>query len=441
MRKISLQIIFIILAIGPTLGLLPAAYGATQADVLDKIVAIVNSHIITSSELDKQVQLAQHDLDAQKIPAPGAGELRNHVLERLIDTHLQLDLAKNLDILASDQEITSAIKSLEKTHHLSHTQVLAELKAQGISYAEYKKNIKNQIILQKLQKQQISDKVQLDDKEVKQTLNTIRDQTNKLEEIRLNHILIALPETPSPQEVMAARRKAEDIVAQLRKGGDFAQAALRYSDAENTMQQGWDWGWRQALSLPSVFVENLKAMKPGEISNPFRTGNGFHILKLVDSRSRATHQYVQEAKVRHILLLTPTPASKQVVLNKIQQIHSQLAMGASFTDIAIALSEDPVSASKGGELDWVSPGDLPPRLERTIQQLKIGAISKPIHSQIGWHILQVEARRQIDLAKHKQLIQAKNIVFQKTFDKAMDKWLIELRANGYIKIFTKNVVS
>lgn len=409
------------------------SYATEVQTPLDSIVAIVNDHIITATELQRHVVLTKQQLAAQKLPIPSHTLLRHQVLQHLIDTEIQLDVAHNMDMKVSDHEVDLTINNILRDNHINRKQFTKELSQEGISYKQYRENIKKQLLVNKLQRQQVANNIILDQQQVEKTAAKIHRQSKNIAEYHIQHILLPLSEEPSSDEVHQAKLLAGKIVKELKSGANFKKLAIAHSRAPDAMQGG-DWGWRKAMSLPSVFVKALSKMKAGAISNPIRTGNGYHILKYIAKRDLNSHKYSTKKRLRHILLLTPKPAARSIVLEKIKKIRARLKMGTSFAEVAMAHSEDPISATKGGDLGWIGQGELPPKLQRIADHLKVGEISRPVHTALGWHILQVTDVSRTDLAHKQQMMQAKDIVFHKSFDKAMQTWLKQLRENAYIKI-------
>ena len=408
-----------------------AAHAADQA--LDRIVAIVNDQVITASELSDQLAIARSELARQNISLPAESALRKQVLQHMIDTDLQLQLAKNLGVSVADSQVESEIRDIAKRNHVSVAELQRHIVASGINFAEYKAQIKKQLTVMTLQQQEVSHQVSISDAEIQAVLEKLKQHNHQLETYHLQHILISLPDTPNPTQVTAAETQAQRVIDAFHKGQDFNKLAIAHSSGANALSGG-DWGWRKAVELPDIFLKAVEKLKPGEISPPIRTGNGFHIIRLVAKRSHSTQHYLTETHVRHILLQQSSPADATQAKQTIKTIREKLHQGVSFSQLAKTYSQDPNSAPKGGDLGWIHEGMVTPQFQAAMDKLGSGEISEPVKTSYGWHIIQVLGRRKVDEDQAMQKARAKAMVFQRKFEQALQSWLQTLRAQSYIKI-------
>ncbi|MBS0310187.1 MAG: peptidylprolyl isomerase, partial [Proteobacteria bacterium] len=251
-------------------------------------------------------------------------------------------------------------------------------------------------------------------------------------EYNFAHILVTVPENASPEQIQARHARAEDIVAQLAKGADFAQMSASYSDASNALQGG-EFGWRASGKIPTLFADALKSMQPGQISPILRSSNGFHILKLIDKRGLDATLTVTQTHARHILIKTNELTSEADARNRLLQLKERIENGAKFEDMARLQSED-ASASKGGDLGWINPGDTVPEFEKAMNALKPGQISDPIQTPFGWHLIQVLERRNQDVTQERQKLLARQAIRERKGDEAFQDWVRQIRDAAYVEI-------
>jgi peptidyl-prolyl cis-trans isomerase SurA len=242
---------------------------------------------------------------------------------------------------------------------------------------------------------------------------------------------VIVPEQASPEQIDAKRRRAEEALKQINGGADFGQVAAGFSDAPDALKGG-DMGWRAPARLPSVFAEPVRGMKRGEVSGLLRSASGFHIVKLLDVRSRNQPTVVEQTRARHVLIKVNEITSESEAKVKIDRIKDRLDSGAKFEDQAKLNSED-ASSAKGGDLGWISPGDTVPEFEQAMAKLKPGEISAPVRSQFGWHVIQVTERRTQDVTAERQREQARQAMRQRKSEEAFQDWVRQVRDRAYVE--------
>ena len=306
------------------------------------------------------------------------------------------------------------------------------MEREGIPFAKYRADIRNEITIQRLREREVEGRVSVTDAEVDHLLATQEAQAGGEIEYRLAHILVLVPEQASPDQIDVRQRRAETALAQVRSGTDFSQVAAGFSDAPDALPGG-SLGWRTPARLPTVFADPVRRMKPGDVSPVLRSASGFHIVKLLETRSRNAPTVIEQTHLRHILVKVNETTSNDEAKIKIERIRERIEQGAKFEDQAKANSED-ASAAKGGDLGWVSPGDTVPDFEQAMNRLKLGELSGPVRTPFGWHIIQVEERRTQDITKERAREQARQALRQRKSDEAFQDWVRQTRDRSYVEI-------
>ena len=407
------------------------ASSTPERQVLDQIVAVVNDDVIMRSELDAAIKDISAQLKAKNTPLPPRPVLEKQVLEKLILEHLQLQLADANGIKIDDLTLNNKLQEIARENGVSLTDFRAVLEREGYDYNAFRENIRRQLTIAKLRQQMVGNRITASEQEVDNLLATLKSSQTGSIEYHLAHILVATPDAASEAQIEAARRKADAIVAKLRAGADFTQTAIAESDAPTALEGG-DIGWRSAGQLPSLFVDPVKEMKPGDIHDPIRSPSGFHIIKLVEQRGDERH-IVNQTHVRHILIKTDTVHTNEAVKARMDQLELRLKAGEDFATLAKANSQDTLSAAKGGDLGWVNPGDLVPKFEEVMNNTAVGQISQPFKTEFGWHILQVLARREHDSTEEYKRSQAQQLIRKRKGDEELFLWLRRLRDEAYVE--------
>jgi peptidyl-prolyl cis-trans isomerase SurA len=402
-----------------------------ERQVLNQIVAVVNDDVIMRSELDAAIKEVSAQLRDKGTPLPPQPVLDKQVLEKLILEHLQLQLADANGIKIDDITLNNKLQEIAKDNGVSLTDFRAVLEREGYDYGTFRENIRHQLTIAKLRQQMVGSRISASDQEVDNLLASLEaSQTGNIE-YHLAHILIATPDAASEEQIRAARQKADAIVAKLRAGADFTQTAIADSDAPTALEGG-DIGWRSAGQLPSLFVDPVKEMQPGDIHDPIRSPSGFHIIKLVEQRGDERH-IVNQTHVRHILLKTDAVHTNETVKARMDQLEIRLRGGEDFATLAKSNSQDTLSAAKGGDLGWVNPGDLVPKFEEVMNSTAPGQISQPFETEFGWHILQVLERREHDSTEEYKRSQARQLIRKRKGDEELFLWLRRLRDEAYVE--------
>ncbi|OIQ86700.1 chaperone SurA precursor [mine drainage metagenome] len=419
---------FFLLASGPATADQPADSKVAQ---IDRIVAVVDREVITLSELQNRIKTVLKQLEQQGVAAPPQDVLEKQVLERMIGDRLQLQLAAQTGLRVDDAQLDKTIERIADQNKLNMTEFRQELEKEGISFRKFREDIRNEIILARLREREVDNRITVTDAEIDNFLAMQASRHEAPDEFEIAHILVRAPEEGSPEELQKLRAKAELALKQLQDGADFAKVSASYSDTPNALEGG-QLGWKTATQIPALFLDALKNMKPGEISPILRSPNGFHILKLINRRGGSSPLVVQQTHVRHILIKTSEIVSDADAKHRLDDLKERLDNGGNFEELARQYSEDG-TASKGGDLGWVNPGDTVPEFEKAMNALKPGEISEPVHSPFGWHIIQVLERRSQDMAKDSARLKARQEIKARKSDEAYQDWLRELRDSAYIE--------
>jgi peptidyl-prolyl cis-trans isomerase SurA len=399
---------------------------------LDSIVAVVNDEVITHSELERQVDLTIPQLQSKGTPIPPRPVLERQVLEQLVLQRLELQRAKQLGIQVDDATLTQALTNIAQRNGLTLDNLAKAVEAQGMNFENFRKDTRNQLIVSRLQAQEVVKNIKVTDQEIDRFLAKDSNQLLDRTEVRLSHILVVVPEGASPDVVAKAQKKAKDLVKRLRAGADFAQVARRYSGGRQT-SEGGDLGWFKMAEVPTLVQDLARTMAKGQVSDPLRSPSGFHIIKLTDVKY-ATPDVVTQTHARHILIRTNELVSDADAKRRLEQLRMRILGGADFATLARANSDDTGSALKGGDLGWLNPGDTVPDFEKQMNQLAPGEISQPFKTSFGWHIVQVLGRRRQDTTKEMMRSKARQLIRERKAQQAIDAWLQRLRAEAYVQI-------
>ena len=396
------------------------------AETLEQIVAVVNDEVVLASELEREMRTVRQQLQQRNIRPPSREVLEEQVLDRLITQRLQLQMAQRTRIRVDDVTLNRALQDIASRNNLSLEQFRDVLERDGIEYAAFREDIRDEITISRLQQRQVQQQVQVTDEEIENHLDNLRARGALDEEYHLGHILVAVPEAASPDEVAQAREKATALRRQLvEEGADFARLAASESDGQNALEGG-DLGWRRGGRLPDAFNDALRDLETGQVSAVVRSPSGFHLLKLEERRTTGGETEVQ-TRARHILL------TGEDARQRLERLRQRLLNGADFADLASEHSEDPGSAENGGDLGWVGSGALVPAFEEAMQGLNPGEVSEPVETRFGWHLIRVEDRRQQAAGLESRRNEARQLIRQRKSEEVIDRWLRRLRAEAYIE--------
>lgn len=410
----------------------------TQAEpvLIDYIVAVVNDEVITYSALQQDTKIIVQESERKNLTLPSTEELEKQVLDNMILTTLQLQAAKNTGISISDNELNETLLNVAKKENLDLEGLKKRLEDEGYDYESFRKSSLNQLIITRLTQREIISRINVSDREIDNFIANQEQQGAITAEYHLLHILIALPEAASPEEIDAKRKEAEAIVKKLREGDDFRRTAMGVSNSSQALEGG-DLGWLAVPQIPTVLVAMVNQLSVGEISDPIKDSSGFHIVKIAEKRN-TKQSVVTQTKARHILLKTNEAVSDDEVQTRLEQLKYRVDQGEDFAEVARANSEDSSSAFDGGLLDWITPGTMVPEFEEVMDNLSINEVSKPFKSRFGWHIVQVLERRQYDNTETALRMQATQYIKQRKAEEELQSWQRQLRDEAYIENRLRN---
>ena len=425
---LPMRLVTLLCAIFCTLGLL--SNGFAQSTELDRILVIVNDDVIVRSELETQLRLpppssssTQTDLDDK--------ERTRQVLEGLILVRLQLQVADQLGIAVSDSELNEAISKIAQRSNLGLSEFRDTLEREGYPFQAFRDNIRKEMLITRVRQRQIMGRIRVREHEIDDYLALPTNQPAT--EYRLSHILLALPEEEVSEKILLQKEKeARILIEKLENGEDFHQLARTVSDDEKA-RKGGDLGWRLEKDLPEIFRKSVVQLSVGEVSSLIRSARGLHLLLLTDKRGLKSVSKVVQTQARHILIHTNELVSDADAELRLERLRERIAQGEPFDDLARIHSDDRGSAIKDGQMGWLNPGDVVPSFEKVINALEINEISQPFHSRFGWHIVQVQARRNHDNSEQKRREKARKVLFERRATEEHQKWFAQLRNEAFIE--------
>lgn len=403
---------------------------AESAPVLavDRVVAVVNEDVITAHELAQQIRSVQQQLSQQGTAQPPQDVLQRQVLERMINERVLLQLAKQIGVRVDDAQLNQALQRIAAQNKLDAAGFRAALEKDGVNFARFREQIRNEIMIARLREREVDARVAVSDGEVNSFLQTYGGQAQ--DEYVLGHVLVQIPEQASPEQIAAARSKALKAQQELQQGKEFKQVAAAYSDAPDALQGGVL--QRKSGQLPGLFLDAVQKLPVGGVSEVLRSPNGFHVLTVINKTGQDEAMVVEQTHARHILIKPTEVLSDEEARAKLAQLRERIVNGSKFSELARLNSEDG-SASKGGDLGWISPGDTVPDFERAMNALKPGELSPPVRSPFGWHLIEVLERRQQDVTADRRKMQARMAIRERKADEAFQEFVRQQRDQAYIE--------
>lgn len=425
--KIAVSLVLI------TIALSNAKELSTTGEMLDGIAAIVNEGVVLKSQLQKEIKTITLRASQEDMQLPSEDIIQEQVLESLIVEEIQLQRAERIGLQLSDQILNSTIANISQQNNIPFEKLPEALAAEGIDYAEYRRDIRKNLILEQLRDIEVIRKITVSPREIDVCLEDFEDGVVSNSEYNLSHILISAPESATIEDFTTIEREAEDIHEQLIAGANFGEIAIEFSDSQTGLDGG-SLGWRKGSELPTIFSDIVKSLKVDEISRPYRTKSGFHIVKINDLRSTFSRSEVEQMKVRHILVVPNEIIDNETAKQKLTDAQREIQDGKNFSDIATILSEDPGSKDSGGDMGWVNPGTFVEEFENVAKNLEIGVVSEPFRSRFGWHILEVLGRRTHDNTEERKESICSNSIRNSKFTDEVELWLRRIRDEAYVEI-------
>ena len=427
-QSIALVLLAVAFSLPAHAQLLTPAASADQP--LDRIVAVVNDDVILQSELNDAVRSVQQQYASQPGQLPPVDVLQKQVLDRLILMRLQIQKAQDQSVHVSEADIDQAVNGVAEQNKITPEQLRTEVERTGGNYAQFRKQLADQIMVQRLHESVVHDSVAVSDSEIDNLLNS---PTYKAGEVHLAHIQISIPSGADAAVIKASQAKAAQAIAAIKGGMDFNAAAIRYSDAPDALDGG-DLGWRRMDEVPPAFADAVEAMKPGDVSPALQGPTGFHILKLIGQR-KADRKVVTEFHARQILIKPSELVSPAQAEQKAKDLYHRIVdKHEDFATLAKEYSKDDTTANVGGDMGWFPQDAAGAAIATQLGALKDNEVSQPFQSQAGWHILQRLGTRQSDMTDEIARNEARQAIGTRKSEQAYEDFLRDLRANAYINV-------
>jgi peptidyl-prolyl cis-trans isomerase SurA len=410
----------------------PAVVNAAppEAQEADYIVAVVGDGVITHTELRMRLDSALKQLQKQGTPLPARDVLERQMLERMIMERAQFAYAKESGLRIDDAQLDQAIGRIAANNKLSMQQFRVAILADGIDYADFRDEIRGEMIMARLREREVESRLVVSDSEIDNHLSS-QAVNGGGEEYQLAHILLRAPESVTPEQLQKLRQRGELALSRARAGENFAELTAAFSDAQDALQGG-DIGWRTLDRLPTLYAEAASRLQPGQVSALLRSAAGFHIVKLQGKRGGNAPASVMQTNARHILIRVNEVVSESEARHRLEVVRERIVNGLDFAEQARLLSQDG-SAAKGGDLGWLNPGDTVPEFERAMDALKPGELSPVVQSPFGMHLIQLVERRERDVSAERQRAVARQAIRERKLDDAYQDWLRQLRDRTYVE--------
>lgn len=405
---------------------------ALAAQSMDAIVAVVDEGVILESELVDKLTLVKRDLRQRGTKIPPDDVLVRQILESLIMDKIQEQMAERGGIKADEEMVRAQVQQIAERNRMTIDEFRQNLASEGFAYADFLDQVRKDIIIKRLRGSQVYSQIKVSEREVDNYLKEKGVSGGTDPDYLLGHILIATPRAASAEDVQKAKERADKLVADIKNGTDFRQAALTSSDDDQALKGG-DLGWRKKSQIPALFVEYVDKMKEGDLVGPIRSASGYHIIKLLGYKSGGGH-IVNKTKVRHILIKTTEVMDDEEAKQRLLNLRRRIENGEDFGTVARGHSDDRGSAIKGGELGWVQPGSLVPPFEDAMDRLKLNELSEPVQTQFGWHLIQVLERQQSADSGESERNKAKDEIFKRKAEEETELWMRRIRDEAYVEI-------
>ena len=402
-----------------------------QPKMVDGIVAIVNDDVVLASEVLERYDAVMQRLQAEGGEAPPKDAILEQILERLIVESIQLQEAEMRGVLVDDETLTNAVRDYAAQNGMDIDQFITALGSEGVSYRAFRDQVSRQLTLDRVQREVVNRRVYVTQQDIDELLASPFFAEQISDEYRIGHILLPVEQGADANEREAVQAQADAIVEQLREGADFAAMAVEHSSA-STALEGGDLGWRKASRLPSLFAEQVLALEIGGVAEPLGNASGFHIVKLLDKRG-ASQQTNSETLVRHILLEPSAIRSDDETRAAIEELRERIVDGEDFAALAVEHSDDPGSALAGGDLGWSTADGFVREFQEAMAGTEVDEVSPPFRTEFGWHILEVQGRREQDASDEARRDYAVRVLHAQRFDDGLQEWLKEIRDEAFVE--------
>jgi peptidyl-prolyl cis-trans isomerase SurA len=412
---------------------LSASVNVAAQTLLDKVSVIVDKGVILESEIRELVKTVKDNANKNNQALPSDRALRTQAIERLILDNLQMQVADRMGIRVSDPQLEQTIANIAQNQNNSVDQLRESIRKAGLDYENYRESVRKELITGEVRRANVRRRIYITPQEISTLVSLIEEQGNEQAEYRLGHILIGFPPEPTDDDITAARNRADKVLNLLNSGSDFAKIAIASSSGPKALDGG-DMGWLNINSMPTLFAEVIQGKETDNLVGPIRSGAGFHILKIMETRGVEVAK-LEEINARHILIKPSIILSEQKAQSMLLEFKAQILEGtAEFADLAKKHSEDPGSAIKGGDLGWADPNMYVPAFKDALMQLAKDEISEPVRSVHGWHLMQLLDRRVDDITDRKKQDKAYQLIYNRKFAEETDAWIREMREEAFIEV-------
>ncbi len=400
---------------------------------LDRVIAIVNEGVVLESQLQDQLEVITSRIREQGGQMPPAAAIRQQVLERLILQEIQIQRADRVGVKVSDEMLNNALRDVAQRNNVAFEQMPMILAEQGVDYASYRDEMRREITQTLLRQRDVFTRIYVSPRELETALLRDSEQAGVNSEYDVSHILLALPESASGEQMTQVEARAEEVYRLAQGGSDFGQLALAYSQAQSALERG-KLGWRKGTQLPAFIANLVVGMEAGQVARPVRTPTGFHIIRLDETRGAPSAMMIEQLHARHILLRPNEIQDDATTRQRLLALRERILGGEDFEALASVTSEDPGSASAGGDLGWAGPGTFAPEFEEVVSTLAQDEISQPFRSQYGWHIVQMLGRRSHDQSDEVRRQRVYSALRESKVDEETELWLRRMRDEAYVEL-------
>ncbi len=421
---------------GLLLGLVLSLPAVAQVQVLDKVAVIVDQGVILESEVKSLVDEVKVDAEAKGQKLPSDLALRTQAIERLILKNLQLQRAGMMGIRISDPQLDQTIANIAANQNVSVPQLREELSRQGMTYDDYREKVREEMIMGEVRRANVRRRIYITPQEISNLVEIMAQQGGDQAEYELGHILIGFPAEPTDDDIAEARDRADKVIDLLNNGSEFSRIAIAASSGSEALDGG-NMGWMNINAMPTLFADAVQGKRKNALIGPIRSGAGFHILKILDTRGIEVVE-IEEVNARHILIKPSIILSEERAQKMLKDFKEQVIAGdADFAELAKEHSADPGSALRGGELGWADPNMYVPEFKEALAKLAPGEYSNPVRSTHGWHLIQLLDRRVDDATEQRKEDKAYQLLYNRKFAEESENWLREMRDTAYIEVLSE----
>ncbi len=390
-----------------------------KVEILDRVAIIVGDGVVLESQINSMLKSIEQRFAEQGAALPPAESMLEQVRERLIIEELQLQMAIRGGVRVGDGELNQAFEEIAKNNEMTLEAFIESLESEGASYEELRDQVRKEMIIQRVQRGKVGRQVNITEQELDGFLATEGSVKELSPELFVRQILVE------------DKIKAEKVLSDLESGEDFQVLAKERSTSANAASGG-EMGWRNLADLPSLFADALKGKKKGYVSPPLESGSGFFVLQLEDKRGSLV-RFEEQWNARHILMMPTKLRDETFTKSELEAVRDRAMAGEDFALLAKEFSEDPGSASRGGDLEWLSLGKTAPAFEKMMTTSPLQEISPVFESEFGFHFLQVLGQRTEDLTEEVIKDRAYGIIFARKYDEELENSLRTMRAEAFVE--------